>query len=112
MTMKLLIGYDGSKYARDAIDHLPHAGLPSDAEAIVVSAVDVWPRIADGGDPRRQPEPETPLVRAGHALAVGAMEEAEKLAREGAERVRKLYPKWDVTFEPTSLAAGQALVEK
>lgn len=42
MKMKILIAYDGSDCARDAIDDLRLAGLPDEAEAVVMSIADVW----------------------------------------------------------------------
>ena len=35
--MKILIAYDGSDYADDAITELQRAGLPRDGEAVVLS---------------------------------------------------------------------------
>ena len=37
MKMRILIGYDGSEGADAAIDDLRNAGLPRDAEALIVS---------------------------------------------------------------------------
>ena len=39
--MRLLIGYDGSESADAALSDLRHAGLPGDAEALILSVVDV-----------------------------------------------------------------------
>jgi hypothetical protein len=35
--MKIVIGYDGSEYADAALDDLRCAGLPRDAESLIVS---------------------------------------------------------------------------
>src|SRR5215470_12188602 len=40
--MKILVGYDGSSYADVAIDDLQWAGLPEQADVIVLTAVE-WP---------------------------------------------------------------------
>ena len=40
--MKLLIAYDGSECADSAIDGLRQAGLPDEADAVVISAADVF----------------------------------------------------------------------
>ena len=40
--MKILIAYDGSSHADAALDDLRRAGLPQEAEALVISAADVW----------------------------------------------------------------------
>lgn len=41
--MKLLIGYDGSKCADDALDGLKNAGLPRKAETTVLCIAEVSP---------------------------------------------------------------------
>ena len=53
--MKILIAYDGSECADAALIDLQRAGLPDDAEALVLSAVDVFippkPDVKDIDDP-------------------------------------------------------------
>jgi len=41
-TMRILIGYDGSDCAEAALDNLRQAGLPSKADALVLSVAEVW----------------------------------------------------------------------
>jgi hypothetical protein len=43
--MKIVIGYDGSAHAGAALDDLRRAGLPRDAEALIVSVADVPSRM-------------------------------------------------------------------
>lgn len=47
--MKILFGYDGSESSNYAISDLLRAGLPDEAEAVVLSVTEVWelPAIAD-----------------------------------------------------------------
>lgn len=40
--MKVLVAYDGSESADTAIDGLRRAGLPIEANALVVSVAEVW----------------------------------------------------------------------
>lgn len=40
--MKLLIGYDGSQCANAALDDLRRAGLPREAQAIILSVFEQW----------------------------------------------------------------------
>ena len=40
--MKLLIGYDGSQCANAALDDLRRAGLPREAQAIILSVFERW----------------------------------------------------------------------
>ena len=39
--MKLVIGYDGSKYSDDAINDLKLAGLPHDSKVLIASVGDL-----------------------------------------------------------------------
>ena len=41
--MKILIAYDGSDCAEAALDDLQRAGLPREAEAVILSVADVYP---------------------------------------------------------------------
>ena len=38
--MKIVIGHDGSEYSDAALDDLIHAGLPRDAEALIISVAE------------------------------------------------------------------------
>jgi nucleotide-binding universal stress UspA family protein len=96
--MKLLMGYDGSECARAAIEDLNLAGLGDDVEARVVSVADVFPHLTseffeDGHEPLHA---TSHLVRQAKALARQALTDAKTSASEGAERVRKQFPKWKV----------------
>lgn len=84
--MKLLIAYDGSDGAKAAIDDLLHAGLPEVVEATVLTVIDgraVAKEAQGGADPSRS-DPAT-------------MELCDAAAKEGAERVRGLFSKWNVS---------------
>ncbi len=112
MGFKILIGYDGSEFASAAIADLIHAGLPTDAEALVLTGADVWPAIFDGDDPRTTPDTALPLSSAVRSLANIAMDDANALARSGAERVGKLFPGWAVTYEAVPRSPARALIER
>jgi hypothetical protein len=49
--MKVVIGYDGSDPARDAIHELHRADLPRNTRATVVFVADVWPPPLPGRNP-------------------------------------------------------------
>ena len=98
--MKVLIGYDGSDSAREAIQALHRAGLPRGAEVLVVSATDVWPHLptsVDEPDNAASAWQDAPIVRKARALAAQARAEAQALAAEGAAVVKKEFPDWTVS---------------
>jgi nucleotide-binding universal stress UspA family protein len=100
--MKILIAYDGSSYADAAIEDLRWAGLPGRAEAIVLSAVEV-PFV-----PRSWGMVETSF---GTEWAE-QISQAEQLAEVGCNRVKTLFPQWDVKLEVASGHAPSAILEK
>jgi nucleotide-binding universal stress UspA family protein len=94
-TMKLVIGYDGSRCAQQAIADLQSAGLPEVVRAKVVCVADVWlPPLPS------EAEAALPLpVAKGRALAKLAVEEAYATAREGGELLARYFPKWTIETE-------------
>lgn len=113
MSMKVLIGYDGSVFATDAIDDLRYAGLPSDVEAVILTAGDVWPPTLNGKDPRQHSPPQTGSISHNvYALAVAAMDEADDVARQGVDRASKMFRGWTVKAEASSFSPARALIER
>jgi nucleotide-binding universal stress UspA family protein len=84
--MRILIAYDGSAFATAAIEDLSRAGLPRQAEAIVVS-------VAHRGWPEAK-------VSSDQGPWKATMKEAEALAEEGRKRVQSRFPAWSVSSEP------------
>jgi nucleotide-binding universal stress UspA family protein len=93
--MKLVIAYDGSECARDAIENLACAGLGPNVSAKVVCVADVWLPPQDLEAEGQLPAP----VTKGRALARQAFEDALATAREGAALAQKLFPSWQVDAE-------------
>ena len=97
--MRILIAYDGSSEAREAIDALPRTGLPARAEAVVITPIEVWPPLPHSCF-RRNAHHEGHLLRMADALAQAAAAEALKTAGEGARRLASLFPEWSIRAEP------------
>lgn len=70
--MKILIGYDGTEAAKSAIGDLNVAGMPTEAESLVVSVAEAWDHVAD-------------------------VPAAADCANEGAGFIREKFPSWKVT---------------
>jgi nucleotide-binding universal stress UspA family protein len=106
-----VIGYDGSEYADAALDDLRHAGLPRDAEALIIS-------VAEGltlplSSPEA-PEKASASRRVASAIAQGsyALAQAQECARLGGERIRSLFPEWKVSPEYLAGSPADALMER
>lgn len=102
--MKILIGYDGSECADQALDDLSQAGLPeSGVEASVMSIAEYWVP---------SPPPSSfAIVEAGrnatsaaalqHEFALGseAAKTEQVFADQARARIHKKFPKWEVETE-------------
>lgn len=97
--MKILIAYDGTEDADIGIDELQRAGLPAEAEAMVVSVADVWVppsehnEILDDTFPLQIPAG----VKWQRQRTANMLREAEELAERGGKRLRQLFPGWTVS---------------
>jgi nucleotide-binding universal stress UspA family protein len=106
--MKLLIGYDGSKCADNALDGLKYAGLPRKAETTVLCIAEVSPLPPpssyelvnrclnpeeDGRDGKQEPEGPFGDWKAQTEKA------ARLLASQAATRLQQAFKEWDVHDE-------------
>jgi hypothetical protein len=91
--MKILIAYDGSDCANAAIEDLHRAGLPPEAEVLMMSVADVFL------PPSSSPEPTFPAnvpaaVQRAWAQATHAVDEARALAQHARTRLLTAFPTW------------------
>jgi nucleotide-binding universal stress UspA family protein len=95
--MKILIGYDGSEYSGLAIEDLRKAGLPTEAQAFVLTVGEAWdlPVSLD----RLSASSEKfvhPTTRAVEKHLQEAAERSRKLAEGAARRIKEIFPVWSV----------------
>jgi len=114
--MKVLIGYDGSQSADAALVDLQRAGLPKEAEALIVS-------VADG-----MMVPETSAYElAGEALmsrrvtagllyaqkqTERVLKEAKDFASQARDQVQSYFPHWSIRTETLAGSAAFELISK
>jgi nucleotide-binding universal stress UspA family protein len=86
--MKILIPYDGSSFSDAALDDLLRAGLPSEAEALVVSVSEVFVPVASHAG----------LVPAlpGAEMLLHEKKDAQEMAQSAAQRINQSFPHWIV----------------
>lgn len=96
--MKILIGYDGSDCAANAVRDLAHAGLPAAGTAIVLavaSGVSV-PAVAQGAAAATLSEVSWVAPSTWQELVDEAADETEHTATVGAALLRSILPGWEV----------------
>ena len=96
--MRILIAYDGKESGDIGINELRRAGLPIEAETIVLSVAEL----------RVPPPPKNEMLENAFPLRYGAgakslrkhaaqkLKEADQTAKRGGERLRQLFPGWNV----------------
>ncbi|HSE99128.1 MAG TPA: universal stress protein [Blastocatellia bacterium] len=101
--MKILIGYDGSECSEAALDELRRAGLPGEAEAIILSVAEYWvfPMSLPDAPPTGFLDPFE-----------GLLEDSEAFARQAAERVQSYFPSWDLRAEAKVGSPASVLLER
>jgi nucleotide-binding universal stress UspA family protein len=109
--MKILIAYDGSEYADDAIESLRSAGLPQKAEVLVMSVADVFlpPKIKEE---EMFPPHEPEVVRRAHERAEQKLSEAEEVATRAGDKIKGNFPDWQVRHEAVANSPAWALIRK
>src|SRR5688500_15383812 len=113
--MKVLIGFDGSRCADDAITDLQRAGLPPEGtEALVLAVADVYAPPA-AAEPSADGLGGTVVLRdverlRGHVRQ--AVDRARTEAEQAAVRVRSLFPDWSVRAEVVADTPHGALVKE
>jgi nucleotide-binding universal stress UspA family protein len=101
--MKILIAYDGSDGADTSLDGLQRAGLPADAEALVVSVAEVWlPPPDDEVDEDIFPLKSPPGLKQARERAARMIEQTQELAERGSKTVQRLFSRWRVNHEALS----------
>lgn len=102
--MKILIAYDGSGCSEGALDDLQRAGLPDEAEVLVISVAEVWlppPPKNESLHEYAQDLQTHPQVFKARETGAKAVTEAETLALHAQKRLRQNFPKWQVESEAT-----------
>jgi len=111
--MRILIGYDGSACANGALEDLKSAGLPANAEALVMTMADVFlpPAInseVDNTFPMYVPEG----VKRAHQHAEQKLREAESMAVHAVKRIKGMFPEWEVNHLSLADSPAWAIVRE
>jgi nucleotide-binding universal stress UspA family protein len=112
--MKLLIGYDGSKSADAALDDLRRAGLPNNAEALILSVAEIWmPPPTIGYSPSEyHSEVGSDWIEKHQKIEQVALKEAAALCRHAAENLQAKFPGWKIYLETTCGSPARKILEK
>jgi nucleotide-binding universal stress UspA family protein len=110
--LKILIAYDGSDTAENALKDLAAAGLPDKAEAVLLTAI---PPLL----PLESLAPQGYAVQwyaGAYADAVDSLRKIESQARAkgilASDRLRKLFPGWKISVETRIEVPPRAILDR
>lgn len=107
--MKILVAYDGSACAEAALEDLKSAGLPKNAEAVVISLADVF--LPPPIDEETDNELSAPrVVNRAHERADRKLKEASSMAKRAADQIKKSFPDWHVRAEALADSPAWAII--
>jgi len=109
--MKILIAYDGSQGADDALDDLPYTGLPPLAEALIVSVAEVF-APPTGPAEVAGPVQVSAAIHKAWADATQAVEAARTRALQARARVQALFPGWQVRAEASADSPAWGVIKQ
>ena len=110
-TMRILMGYDGSRCAEAALNDLRRAGLTKTADVVVLTVADVW-----------LPSPASEIAALGQAIppsdlqpradAIGTEKEAHHLAEKAAAHLARQFPDWKITAVTCHDSPGHGILQQ
>ena len=114
--MKILIAHDGSPSADAALVDLQRAGLPKEAEAVVVSVADIMmvpatPSYELAGQALMSRRVTSGLVNAQRQTEL-VLKDANEFASRARDQVRSYFPGWNVRTETLAGSAAWELISK
>ena len=115
--MKILIAYDGSTCADDAINDLPRAGLPRDADALIVHIQERWLPPPSGYETAKEVFVSTNAVAAKPARddeEPRAEAEGEHLKGLGraSQRLGSYFPEWKTETLPLKGSPAREIIRQ
>jgi nucleotide-binding universal stress UspA family protein len=114
--MKILIAYDGSDCANSALDDLRKAGLPPDAETLILSVAEVWlppppPSSYEIVEAAREAQSPADLQKE-YLKGSRAVSDARALALRAKERLQNNFPGWQIGMEASYGSPAWELILK
>lgn len=110
--LKILIAYDGSKQAANALADLSMAGLPEKAEAIVISVAEPWAqRFGSATDPLSGGLSPV-LIADASAFDEQARKDAAVFCNQAIHALAKRFPLWKIAGSTAEGSPADEILDK
>lgn len=110
MTVRIMVGYDGSAGSELAIDELNLLGLSAQVAVRVITVADTWPIYSNKDTNKNNRTDDEPIkifaekAKLLHEKATKRLADAHKLANKAAQRIKLMFPMWSV--EPVAIVGS------
>lgn len=117
--IRILIAYDGSPCADAALDDLKRAGMPRNAEVVILTVSEIWLRASSTCDVQSaQPsssistftKSRSPQIQT--AVGVTPLSEARGLALKAKARLEKHFPAWAIEAEESCGSPSREILKR
>ncbi len=109
---KILIAYDGSDCSERALADLKNAGMPDEAEVVVLSVADSWIGHDQGWVDAGLSPQYAVIVNDELKRTEQLLKDAKKMSQKAAEKLKGYFPNWTVSAEATTDLPAAAILEK
>ena len=112
--MKILVAYDGSGHSRSSLFDLQYAGLPSQADILILSVSEVWmPPTTGSADIDAIPDGEVrEYFRRWHEQVDRNMADTDAIALEAHGTLQELFPAWNIKTETVMGSAAPLILSQ
>jgi nucleotide-binding universal stress UspA family protein len=110
--MKLLIGYDGSTCAGACLGDLRRAGLPREAQAIVLTVSEIWLPHLTRNNHGSETHVGSSQISGSAASSAQPVTDARALALEGKKILQSHFPSWQIRAEDASGSPAREILKK
>jgi nucleotide-binding universal stress UspA family protein len=110
--MKVLIGYDGSTCAGACLGDLRRAGLPREAEAVVLTVSEIWLPHLTRNNHELETHARSSQISGSAASSAAPVTEARALALEGKKILQSHFPSWQIRAEDASGSPAREILKK
>ena len=113
--MKILIAYDGSECADEAVEDLRRAGIPENTEATVLTLTETFTTAEEAHEVQFADTFGFTLAetfKAERGAALEKIAEAEKFNERAARRLRGMFPSWTVVGKTTNDFPEYAILDE
>jgi nucleotide-binding universal stress UspA family protein len=109
--MKILIAYDGSGCADEALDDLLQAGLPADTQALVVSVAEKWFPPPSSYEVIESVYAERFRGTPKATVSSHIVEDAQEMAFQASKIIQSSFPSWSVHSEASTGSPSDEIIK-